>query len=186
MKREIRVLGIDDGPFQKEVDKSVLLVGVLFRGGNYLDGILSASATVDGSDATAIISRMVLECKFYKQLRAILLKGISVGGFNVIDVIRLNVKIGIPVIVVCRKMPDYDRIFSALRVLDMVEKIDLIRTIPTPLFMNGVYVQAVGCSSEHAKEILMKTTTHAHIPEPLRVAHMIASGMVLGESRGRA
>ena len=36
------------------------------------------------------------------------------------------------------------------------------------------------------KEFLKVTTVHSYIPEPLRIAHIIAAGLVKGESRGRA
>jgi hypothetical protein len=37
-----------------------------------------------------------------------------------------------------------------------------------------------------AARIIQITSTRSNIPEPLRVAHLIATGIVLGESRGKA
>lgn len=51
-KKEIRVIGIDDSPFNKFKDKKALIVGVVMRGGLYVDGILSAKVDVDGDDST--------------------------------------------------------------------------------------------------------------------------------------
>ena len=52
MKKEIRILGIDDAPFDKFNDKESLIIGTLFRGGSSIDGIMSTKATVDGIDST--------------------------------------------------------------------------------------------------------------------------------------
>jgi endonuclease V-like protein UPF0215 family len=34
--------------------------------------------------------------------------------------------------------------------------------------------------------LVAATTLHGNIPEPLRIAHLIAGGIVAGRSRGRA
>lgn len=34
--------------------------------------------------------------------------------------------------------------------------------------------------------VLEATTLHGNLPEPLRIAHLIAGGIAAGESRGRA
>ena len=48
-----------------------------------------------------------------------------------------------------------------------------------------VYYQAIGLSDQDVEQIIRLTCTHSQIPEALRVAHLIASG-IRGESRGRA
>ena len=51
-KKEIRVIGIDDAPFNKFGKGNVLVVGVVFRGGMWLDGVLSTKVKVDGTNST--------------------------------------------------------------------------------------------------------------------------------------
>ncbi|MBW3002113.1 DUF99 family protein [Candidatus Woesearchaeota archaeon] len=186
MRKEIRILGIDDGPFNKFKDKEVLIVGTLFRGGSFIDGVMSTKAKVDGKDSTLKITRMINKSKFKKQLRAIFLNGIAVGGFNVIDVKQLNKKTKIPVIVVIRNYPDLKKIFKALDNLKMKKQKKLIEDLPKPTKVGKIYIQHIGISLSDAKEMLKLTCTHSYIPEPIRVAHLIAAGVVKGESRGRA
>jgi uncharacterized protein len=50
----------------------------------------------------------------------------------------------------------------------------------------GVYVQRAGLTPTEAAELLAATTLHGNLPEPLRLAHLIAGGVVTGQSRGRA
>ena len=49
-----------------------------------------------------------------------------------------------------------------------------------------IYIQINGIELEDAKEIIKLSTTRSAIPEPVRVAHLIASGVVTGESKGNA
>lgn len=186
LKLEARVIGIDDGPFIKRKDKNVLLVGVVYRGGNFPDGVVSTTATVDGTDATEKIAAMINKSKFRSQLQAIMLKGVAVGGFNVIDIEKLHTLTKRPVIVVVRDYPDFDKIYHALAFLGKKKAMQLIRKLPEPTKVGQLYVQYAGTDLNTVKELLRITCTRAFIPEPLRVAHLIAAGIIKGESRGRA
>jgi hypothetical protein len=50
----------------------------------------------------------------------------------------------------------------------------------------GVMVQRAGISLAAAGEVVTRLSIHGNIPEPLRVAHLIAGGVTTGQSRGRA
>ncbi len=49
-----------------------------------------------------------------------------------------------------------------------------------------MYIKCTGVSLEEAKEIINISTIRGVIPEPIRVAHLIASGITRGESYGKA
>lgn len=186
MKRESRVLGVDDAPFDKDNKKEkVLVVGVVFRGGNFMDGVISGNVLVDGEDATDEIARMVKDSKFYHDLKCIMLKGIAVAGLNVIDIKRLFKETGIPVMVVMRKNPGKD-IVSVLEKLGMDEKTRMVEKAGGIAEVNGLFIQSAGLERSEIKELLGVTVTRSGIPEPLRVAHLIAGGVVNGESKGKA
>ncbi|MCP3684237.1 MAG: DUF99 family protein [bacterium] len=184
-KKEIRILGIDDAPFDKFKDKKTLIVGTFFRGGSFLDGVLSSPVTIDGTDSTNKIIKMVKKCRFYPQLQAIMLDGIAVGGFNIIDVQRLNKTTKIPVIVVVRHAPDLDRIKKVLIKLGKKSRIKLIERAGKIKKINNVYVQLTGIDEKKAKAFLDVACTRSFLPEPVRTAHIIASGVTYGESRGK-
>ncbi|MBI2144760.1 DUF99 family protein [Candidatus Woesearchaeota archaeon] len=186
MKRESRILGIDDSPFDKFRDKRVLLIGVFFRGGSSLDGVMTTTAAVDGSDATAKIAALVKKSHFYTQIRAIMLNGIAVAGFNVVDIQKLAAVTGIPVIVVMRGYPEVDKMKSTLLKLGMKGKARLMEKAGIIHRVGNIHVQFSGCSLQRAKEFLRISCTRSNIPEPVRVAHLIAAGVRLGESKGRA
>ncbi len=184
VKDEIRVLGIDDAPFDKSM-KETFVIATFFRGGSFIDGVLSTRVAIDGDDATEKIAKMVLASKFYPQLQCIMLDGIAVGGFNVIDVHMLSSSTNIPVIVVIRDYPDLEQIISVLKKLGMERKIELIKKAGKVEKLENVYVQVTGISLEKAALIIKTTATHSFIPEPIRAAHIIASGLIFGESRGK-
>ena len=59
LKKEIRVIGIDDAPHKFKAKGNILIVGTIFRGGSFLDGILSTKASIDGNNATAQIIELI-------------------------------------------------------------------------------------------------------------------------------
>ncbi|MAG91286.1 hypothetical protein CMO83_01260 [Candidatus Woesearchaeota archaeon] len=186
VKDEIRVIGIDDSPFNKFKDKKILVVGVVMRGGSWIDGILSTKAAVDGSDATKNIIKMINRCKFKPQLQCIFLDGIAVGGFNIIDVQELNKKTKLPVIVVIRRKPDIKNIKSTLIRIKKKEKIKLLEKAGEVSKIGDIFVQLTGIDLQKARKILKIVCTRSFLPEPIRLAHLIAQGVVAGESKGSA
>jgi endonuclease V-like protein UPF0215 family len=186
VKKEIRVLGIDDSPFDKFRDKECLVVGTLYRGGNYPDGILSTKVRVDGADSTRKLAALVNKSKFKPQLSSIILDGIALAGFNVVDIEKLNKDTKIPVIVVVRKYPDFSRITKTLAKLKKQRQLKLIEKAGKPVKAGRIWIQFKGISTSKAREIVRVTSTHSFIPEPIRLAHLIASGIVKGESKGDA
>ena len=189
MKKEIRVLGLDDAPFELS-DKECLVIGTFFRGGTTLDGVLSTRVAVDGEDATTKIIEAVNKSKFKLQIQALFLDGIAVGGFNVVNIHSLHKHTGIPIIVIIRKMPDFKALEKTLKQLGMEKKYQLMEKAGTPQEVKTkrgkLFIQTAGISVQKAEEILKICCTHSSIPEALRAAHLIGAGIVKGESKGKA
>ena len=184
IKPEIRVLGVDDGAFIPHVEGQVSVIGVVFRGGYWLDSVLHTKIAVDGFDATEKITSMITDSSHYRQLRVIMLNGITFAGFNVVDVKALNAATKLPVITVTREKPDLAEIHKALQNLPRSEerwKAILSAGEPVEVSTRNakakIYVQTAGVSKEDAQKILRLTSTRSNIPEALRVAHLIASGI---------
>ncbi|SFM44775.1 endonuclease dU [Methanolobus profundi] len=190
IKDEIRILGIDDSAL---ITDTITIVGAFFRGGQWLDGVLRSEITRDGLDATDKIVEMVLRSKHFPQIRAIMLDGITYGGFNPVDIIHLNKETDIPVIVLMRDLPNFEKIEDALSFLpekekrtEIIKNAGPIHKVVTKDRSNPVFIQCCGIEPEFAAKIVKISSTRSNIPEPLRVAHLIATGIVLGESRGKA
>jgi hypothetical protein len=184
VKPEIRVLGVDDGVFTPHTKGVADVIGVVFRGGYWLDGVMRTQVEIDGMDATEKIASMITKSPHYDQLRIIMLNGVTMAGFNVVDIEKLYEKVRLPVIAVTRDMPNFDDIKKALKNLPQseerwkaIKKAGKIIKVHTRSGEAPIYAHVAGISEKDARRILKSTSTRSNIPEALRVAHLIASGL---------
>jgi len=180
------VVGFDDAPFAHAHRGDIRLVGAVCAR-TRLDGVLSGTIRRDGVNATATMIRLVEGSRFAEHIRAVLLQGIAVGGFNVVDVHALARALGIPVLVVVRRAPRMGLVKDALfeRTPGAARKWRLIQQAGAVERLGDLFVQRVGLDLDEARALLRATTLLGNIPEPLRLAHIIAGGVTLGASRGR-
>ena len=190
MKNEIRILGLDDAPFNFQ-DSHTTVIGVVMRGGKYLEGVLSKKIKIDGNDATSTCIEMIKNTRHKLQIKAVLFDGGALGGFNILDIEQINKIANIPVITVTREQPDFEKIKKALikHFKDGSERFDLLKKgdlhqIETD--HNPIFIKCAGICAGEAKEIIKICTIRGVIPEPIRLAHIIASGITRGESYGKA
>ena len=189
IKKEIRIIAWDDCAFRFS-QKRVLIIGAIFRGGSFLDGLLSTRIKKDGLDATEKIADSILKSRHYDQLSLIMLDGITFAGFNLVDIKELNRKTKLPVIVVQRKRPDMTRFKKTMKIFrDNKKRISIVKNAGRLFTFSkdgkNIFYQRIGIDNKKSREILKITCTRSNLPEPIRVAHLIASGLS-GESRGGA
>jgi hypothetical protein len=113
-----------------------------------------------------------------------MLDGITSAGFNIIDIKKLFELVKLPVIAIVREKPDLDRIKKALKKLPEYEKrwtaiknAGKILKVLSRKAAEPIYMQIAGISKSDAETIVKNTSTRSNIPEALRVAHIIASGL---------
>ncbi len=191
LKSEIRILGFDDGSFVPRSKTLVPVIGVIFRGGKFLDGALKTDVMEDGNEATEKIIELINSSRHKPQLRVLMFDGITLAGFNLIDIKKVNEETNLPVIVVNRRKPNLIKVKKALQKFpDFAERWIKVKHAgkikECGLKDRKIYFQAVGMPDEDATEVLNISSTRSYIPEPLRVAHMIATAVVRGESSGHA
>lgn len=176
-KKAIRALGIAES-FVKSQNQSVL-AGVVMRSDMIIDGIAFANATVKGDDATdAIIG--LYEKLDRTDINFVMIGGLIISMYNIIDPERLWEKLKIPVIGVTfeesegldphikRVFPDtWESKLEAYHKLGDREKIRLKTGY-------DVFVRAEGTNGRNAKQALNKFVLQGSIPEPIRVARLIA------------
>lgn len=182
MKGSIRVLGVDDGFFKPKKKGKAALVGVVFRLDGRIEGIVKREINVDGLDCTSKIIQMC-SGKFKDQIQCILLDGINFAGFNIVDVERLFKKTNKPIINVFRKMPRMKLIEKALSGFkDSSKRMKLIEKAGPIHAFKRIFFQCHGIEPGEAKKLLKKTIFYSNLPEPVRIAHLVASGVTIGES----
>ncbi len=190
MKAQARILGVDDAPF-KFTDEHVPVVGVVLRAPSYVEAVLTTRVHVDGTDATNNLADAVNRSRYHDGLALILLDGAALGGFNVVDIDALSRAVRVPVATVTRDEPDLAAMERVLRRkfadwearLEVLRRHDPIR-IETP--HNPLYATVTGLEPHELKEAVHRCTVRGALPEPLRIAHLVATAIVKGESKGKA
>lgn len=186
-KEKSKIVGWDDGSFDLEEDQQTPLIGVVMSGGIRVEGVLKTEIEVDGLDATEKLISVVSKSKHFKELSLIALAGVTFGGFNVADINKVSRETGLPVLAVTRKEPNLQAFESALHNLpNFQRRWKAVRKAGKVYRHNlkgrKVYFQTEALTLEGAKRILEITASTSVLPEPLRLAGMIARAIVRGES----
>jgi len=178
------LIGIDDGPFppKKLGGSQAPLVGVRLEGPH----LVKASAgriTIDGMNGTEQAIRLLR--RLFIPKCPILMAGVTFGGFNLIDPRKLQRVFQVPTIVVTGSRPDNIAVKRALvkHFPDWRERWEIIRSlrplreISTVPGENPIFYENFGCTTKTANKILDRCAIVARVPEPLRVAGLVASGL---------
>ena len=150
------------------------------KGASYVDGIIQSELQRDDSLATTCLIKMICSSSHKSQLQAIFLQGITTAGFGIIDIQELWQQTDIPVIVILRKYPKYEKIHSALvkAFEDHENRWNQIQAAGSPHKIQNnplIYLQIAGITLENAKLLTKKCTAIGTIPEALRIAHFIGA-----------
>jgi hypothetical protein len=148
--------------------------------GPFIQNVRLRRIAVDGLDATDTLLDMLSGV----ETDAIILGGVTFGGFNVVDVKQVNDEIGIPLIVFSAEHPNMQATLDALRkhFHDWRERWRRYEVLGPLLSLRigdwpEVYYEAIGCSTELAEDVIRDQALTSRTPEVLRVANMIAKGL---------
>ena len=182
-KKGLRALGIAESYAGRSLS---VLAGVVMRKDLRIDGFTSGRVMVGGMDSTETILRMVRDLD-RRDINVILLSGCVIAWFNVIDVQRIADGTGIPVI--CVTYEESDGLLDDLR-HHFPDDEDRIRAYirlgeREPVDLGGdriIYLRAAGITTPDAARFCRDFTLEGKIPEPLRVARLLAREVFSGEA----
>jgi endonuclease V-like protein UPF0215 family len=184
--RTIRVIGFDDAPFVRRSPHPVSVAGVVCAGTRF-EGMVWGQIQPDGWDATEVLCGLLLGRKFLPQLHLVLLDGISLGGFNVVDLPLLSERLGKPCVAVMRRQPDLMAVKQAMQRLPEVERRwEILQRAGDIQARSPFYFQVCGAPAELIAQVLPRLSDRGHVPEALRIAHLITAAVVKGESGRQA
>lgn len=182
--RTVRTIGWDDRPFLRQPGGTVPLYGVVCAG-TRLEGFVRATVRQDGWNAGPRIAQALGDGKFLAQVHAVLLDGIAVAGLNVVDLPWLATVLGRPCLAVMRKLPDLQAMRRVIERLPRADERLRRLQVAGPIHSAGpMQFQVAGCAPQVAAELLVRITDRGHVPEPLRLAHLLAGAMA-GQQSGR-
>ena len=177
-KKGIRGLAIAES-FSQNSKKSVLS-GIVMSTDLVIDGFVFGHSTVGGDDATDAILEMY-EKLDRQDISFLLISGIVISLYNIIDMKRISEKIGLPVIGVTYE--ESSGIEDAIKhhfpesyksKLTEYSKLEPRKKITLHTSYN-LYVRNEGCTVLEAKQLLDKITLQGSIPEPLKITQLLAN-----------
>jgi endonuclease V-like protein UPF0215 family len=176
-KKGLRALGIAES-FKKGEGKHAVLAGVVMRGDLQIDGFEIATITVGGLDGTDGVLEIFKKLD-RTDINLVLLNGCVISMFNLIDIFDIYDKIKIPIICVTYEESEgLEKYFKEFE--DCEERMEIYRRLGsrTPVKLrtgHEVLVRCAGIEEERdVKALLDRFTLQGAIPEPLKVARLLA------------
>ena len=180
-KKGIRGLAIAES-FSQNSKKSVFS-GIVMSTDLVIDGFVFGHSTVGGDDATDAILEMY-EKLDRQDISFLLISGIVISLYNIIDMKRISEKIGLPVIGVTYE--ESSGIEDAIKhhfpesyksKLTEYSKLEPRKKITLHTSYN-LYVRNEGCTVLETKQLLDKITLQGSIPEPLKITQLLANTLL--------
>jgi len=181
-KKGFRALGISES-FIKGISKESILAGVVMRADMIVDGFTFSKVTVGGMDATEKIIGMYRRLK-RDDINILLLNGCIISWYNVIDLHQVAEETGLPLICVTyNESMGLEKYFKELFPQDWEKRVEMYRKNKSRTAIKlstgyTVYIRFIGIELDEAKGILNKFTSHGSVPEPLRIARLLARSIV--------
>jgi endonuclease V-like protein UPF0215 family len=143
IKKEIRVLGLS----ACKMHSHFILIGVIYRGSKWLDGVVIGKTTK--KTLTQSLIKMITESKYFQQIRIIFFHPDLFPKNSIIDLNELFENTSKPIIFISN-----NNIYGFNK-------------------CKHLYFQEIGINTKKAKEILLKTVKNEKLPEVLNIAKLI-------------
>jgi endonuclease V-like protein UPF0215 family len=182
-KRGLRALGIAES-FSGRSRST--MAGVVMRKDLRVDGVALARLTVGGMDATDAVLGIIATLA-RRDINLVMVSGSVVAWYNILDPGAVAESSGLPVIVVTYEASeglegDILHHFPGDR-----ERLEAYRRLGerTPVMLGEgreIFIRATGISQGDAAAILRGFTKDGKVPEPLRVARLVARAAMRWEA----
>jgi endonuclease V-like protein UPF0215 family len=178
----LRIVGVDDGTFsgRKNKNRRAILLAALLQNSRIV-AVRIGRISVDGRDANRILTSLLRTLRF----DAVMLSGISFAGFNLVDITKLARSTQRPVIAIIGERPNNTAVRRALRkhFSDWEKRWEIVQNAG-PLYSFSLlrnepklYFEVKGASRSFAKKAIASTAVISRLPEPVRVAGIMARGL---------
>jgi len=158
-----------------------VLSGIVYRIDGLIDGVYLIYNTIGGMDSTDNILKMI-NGSGREDINYILISGAVISWFNIVDLERIYIETGIPVISITYEESEgifpylqkyfndwEDRLLMYIRLGDRYPY--RLKTGYT------IYLRTFGIDVDIAGKILDEITVEGRYPEPVRIGRMVASAV---------
>lgn len=184
-KKGLRALGIAES-FQKGESREAILAGAVMRGDFQIDGFALTKITVGGLDATEGVLRLFEDLK-RRDINLLMLNGCVISWYNIIELGKVFREINLPLICVTYEESEGLEKFFKDNFKDWKRRVAKYKRLGTrtPIKLRTkkkVLVRFLGIENEkEVKRVLDKFTIQGAVPEPLRVARLLARTIMRSE-----
>lgn len=181
-KKAIRVLGLAES-FRRDSSQDAVLAGVVMRSDFIVDGVVIGRCKVGGMDITDSILEMYRKLD-RDDISALMINGCIISWFNVIDLNKLYKETNLASICLTYYPSDgLRKYFIKYFPEDWNERVKVYEENgPRNEVVNKngfkIYLRAVGIDVETALNLVNKYTLFGRVPEPLRLARLIAHAIL--------
>ena len=181
-KKGIRALGIAES-FRRDHEKSIL-AGVVMRSDFIIDGFGFTHITVGGMDATEGVLRL-FESLQRNDINVMMLNGCVISWFNIIDIEEVYKRLQIPLICVTYEESEglEEHIARYFEAGERDSRIEAYNRLGgrIQVKLHGQFedlIRFLGIEKAEAAAVIKKFTTQGKVPEPLRVAKLLARALL--------
>ena len=192
-------MAFDDGQHSKEdlakysskldIVPKTPLVGVTSQGIQLLH-VSFGNIEIDGTDSTEEIIRLYEENPYKNEIRLIMIDSPTLGGFNPPNPFEIFERTKIPLILLPDKKPKsvisevYGKVFpereDVIKILKNLPKLESLNVSinQDSKISREIFFHLIGITKNEIVDLLNYLSEFSAIPEPLRLAHIIASSKV--------
>ena len=176
-KKGIRIFAIAES-FRKE-DSVSIIAGIVMRKDLIIDGIKVGKITIGGDDATNNILMMIKELK-RNDINLILLGGLIISMYNIVDGERISKETGTPVIAITfnKSLGISDSIKKSFpdKYKSKIKLYNKLGERKKIILKSGkhLFIRSWGISISDSIYSINSFLIQGAIPEPIRIAKMVA------------
>ncbi|MEM1951070.1 MAG: DUF99 family protein [Candidatus Nitrosocaldus sp.] len=183
-KKAIRALGVAESFRRSSSSSRAVLAGVVMRSDLVVDGVAYSNTTVKGDDATDAVIRLYRALN-RNDINVIMLGGVVISMYNIIDLDRLYSTLSLPIVGVTfeesKGLEEHiRRVFQGEEAEMKLEAYKRLGARSKVMLKTGhhVYVRCAGTNIRVAKRVLNKFLLQGSVPEPIKVARLLARAML--------
>ncbi|MDO9538783.1 MAG: DUF99 family protein [Methanocalculus sp.] len=178
-KQGVRILGIAESWTGRERS---ILAGVVMRGDLRIDGTVLSHLTIGGMDGTDAVISMFSSLK-RSDINLILISGAAIAWYNIINPDRIREETETPVIIITYE--DSEGLEDAIKHHfpgdeERIQEYQKLGSRDQVHLKTGhtVFLRRSGIPPETALHVLDRFTMDGRVPEPVRVARLIARSVM--------